>query len=56
MEWDADLTQQMKIDTIYDLMISVSRCWDEDKVVNYPKELPSFDELPCLINQIEFKD
>jgi hypothetical protein len=36
------------------LMADMSSEWDESIVKNYPKELPSFDELALSMSNIEF--
>ncbi len=47
---------EKKIKKATDLLFEASEDWNEDDLISYPPELPSFDYLVTLINEIQFKE
>lgn len=48
------MNNKQRLKVVYALLNEMSLYWNEADVVIYPKGLPSFDELVCLIGQIGF--
>lgn len=48
-----DLNDQVQ--NITELMVILTDNWDNEQLENYPKDLPSFDELAYLVSEIKFK-
>ena len=49
-------TNQEKLTKAVELLREVRDNWDNDKVENYPEELPSFDELVFSLWGIELNN
>lgn len=50
------MSQSEKMRMALKLLHEVCEAWNEDNVLNYPQDLPSFDEVVMALEEIEFKE
>ena len=49
-------TQNQKLQKALNILQDISDNWNEDDVVTYSPDLPSFDEVVSALREIEFKE